>query len=75
LINGRELTLTKRQSQLYNFIKNFIESKGYSPSYQEMLEHMEVHSKQIIFSFLQSLQRQGKIKQTKYMARSVELAS
>jgi repressor LexA len=66
-------TLTRRQSQLYNFIKNFIEKKGYSPSYQEMLEHMEVHSKQIIYSFLESLQKHNKIKKIKHMARSIEI--
>tara|TARA_Y100000310_G_C20491434_1_gene719426 strand:+ start:369 stop:581 length:213 start_codon:yes stop_codon:yes gene_type:complete len=66
-------TLTKRQSQLYSFIKNFILTKGYSPSYQEMLEHMNLHSKQGIFDYLKSLQKHGKIKQIKYMARSIEV--
>ena len=37
-----------------------------------MMEHMKVHSKQNIYTKLQALQRLGKIKQTKYMARSVE---
>ena len=56
-----------------NIVKNFVETKGYSPSYQEMLEHMNLNSKQGIYDYLQSLLRQGKIKQTKYMARSVEV--
>ena len=65
--------MTKRQSQLLNYINNYIKTKSYSPSFQEMMEHMKVHSKQNIYTKLQALQRLGKIKQTKYMARSVEV--
>ena len=36
------------------------------PSFEEMMKHMEVHSKQNIYTKLQALQRLGKIKQTKY---------
>ncbi len=34
---------------------------------------MNLHSKQGIFDYLKSLQKHGKIKQIKYMARSIEV--
>jgi repressor LexA len=65
--------MTKRQAELLQYIKGYIEKNGYSPSYAEMLQAMSLKSKSGIHRMIQSLEKRGKIKIVKYMARSVEV--
>ena len=64
--------MTKRQAKLLEFIREYYNKNGYSPSYDEMREPMGLASKSMVHSFITSLEKHGKIKRIRYSARSVE---
>ncbi len=65
--------LTQRQSQLLNYITHFQLENGYSPSYAEMQEHMELASKSTVARIVDGLVRRGTIRKTLHGARSIEV--
>lgn len=54
-------TRTKRQRQVYDFIKQYIEKHGYEPSYQQIAWHLGVRSKAGIAKHIAALETQGLI--------------
>lgn len=64
---------TKRQKQLLDYIRRFIESHGYSPSYEEMSQHLNVSSPATIFDHLRQLGQKGLIKVYKGAVRGIEV--
>ena len=47
--------MTRRQLEVYNFIKNFIDKNKISPSYAEILQGCEMKSKSHAFVIINSL--------------------
>ena len=64
--------MTKRQAKLLEFIREYYNKNGYSPSYDEMREPMGLASKSMVHSFITSLEKHGKIKRIRYSASLVE---
>ena len=64
--------MTKRQAKLLEFIREYYNKNGYSPSYDEMREPMGLASKSMVHSVIPSLEKHGKIKRVRHSARSVE---
>lgn len=64
---------TKRQKQLLNFIDRFIRKHGYSPTYQEMADDLEVSSPATVFDHLKELSVKGYIKIYAGAVRGIEL--
>lgn len=64
---------TKRQKQLLNFVSKYIEKRGYSPTYEEMAEALDVNSPATIFCHLQELAKKGFLKIYKGAVRGIEL--
>lgn len=52
-------TRTKRQKQVYDYIKQYIEKHGYEPSYQQIAWHLGVRSKAGIAKHIAALENQG----------------
>ncbi len=50
---------TKRQREILNFITNFIEDRGYVPSYKQIAKKIGVRSKGGIAKHIEALERQG----------------
>jgi len=50
---------TKRQKQVYDYIKQYIESHGYEPSYQLIARHLKVSSKAGVAKHIEALETQG----------------
>jgi len=50
---------TKRQKQVFDFIKQYIESHGYEPSYQLIARHLKVASKAGVARHIAALEAQG----------------
>lgn len=65
--------LTQRQLQLLNFIAEYYQEKGVSPSFDEMRRAMDLKSKSGIHRLVSSLEERGFIKRMAYRARAVEL--
>lgn len=66
---------TKRQKQLLNYIAKYIEKLGYSPTYEEMAEALDVNSPATIFCHLQELAKKRFLKIYKGAVRGIELIS
>ena len=50
---------TKRQKQVFDYIKQYIESHGYEPSYQLIARHLKVASKAGVARHIAALEAQG----------------
>jgi repressor LexA len=69
------MKLTKRQKQILDFLSEFIESNGYSPSMEEIAEHFQFASLNAVFKHLEALERRGHLQRDSNRARSIQLSS
>ena len=68
--------LTKKQNDVYLFIKQHLQENGYAPSYREIGEHFGLSSSATIHGHVQSLVDKGMIQiGDEGEARSIELVS
>jgi repressor LexA len=68
------MKLTKRQKQILDFLSEFIEHNGYSPSMEEIAEHFHFASLNAVFKHLEALERRGHLHRDSNCARSIQLA-
>ncbi len=50
---------TKRQKEIFDYIKQYIERHGYQPSYQQIARHLNISSKGGIAKHIHALEKQG----------------
>ena len=50
---------TRRQREILDYITNFIENRGYEPSYQQIAKHFHIASKSAIAKHISALEQQG----------------
>lgn len=67
------MTLTKRQKQVLDFLVNFMNRQGYSPSYEEMARSLGLASLATVHKHLSTLERKGYIRRGHNRSRSVEV--
>lgn len=67
------ITLYKRQRQIVDFISQYIQSKGYSPTLKEIAEAIGVSSLATVHEHLQALEKKGVIKKFEGSVRGIEL--
>lgn len=67
------MSLTKRQKEIIDFINEFIEDKGYAPSYREIGKHFGLSSTATVCEHIQTLQEKGYLKIDPNEARSIEI--
>lgn len=67
------ITLYKRQRQIVDFIAQYIQKNGYSPTLKEIAEALGVSSLATIHEHLQALQRKKIIKKHEGTVRGIEL--
>lgn len=65
--------MTKKQWELLNFVSNFIEGNGFSPSFEEMKDVLGWKSKSRVHEALGGLERSGRIVRLHRRARSIEV--
>ncbi len=65
--------LTKKQKELFDFLKNYISKYDISPSFEEMKEAVNLKSKSGIHRLITSLEQRGFIKRLKHKARAMEI--
>jgi len=66
-------TATKRQQAIYEFVKEFISLRKYSPSLREIGEKFGIKSTNGVRESLQALEKKGLIKKSQIKHRSIEL--
>ncbi len=68
------MALTKRQREILDFVESFIQSSGYSPSFEEIAKFFGYRSLATVHEHLSNLERKGYIRKNYNESRSVELA-
>jgi repressor LexA len=66
--------LTDRQREIYGFIRNKIESRGYGPTVREIGESFEIRSPNGVMCHLKALEKKGLIHREPTHARAIRLA-
>jgi repressor LexA len=66
------MALTKRQREILDFIETFIQSSGYSPSFEEIADFFGYRSLATVHEHLSNLERKGYIRRNYNESRSVE---
>lgn len=65
--------LTKRQQQVYDYIEQYIESKGFGPTVREICEAVNLSSPSTVHVHLKSLEDKGVIVRDPLKSRSIAL--
>jgi SOS-response transcriptional repressor LexA len=64
---------TKKQKELLNFIEEYINARGYSPSYREIMKGMQYTSVATVSLHVNSLIKRGHLQKRDRSARSLEV--
>jgi repressor LexA len=67
------MSLTKRQSEILNFLQAHIRDRGYAPSFEEIAEHFGFQSLATVHEHLTNLQRKGYIHRAHNESRAIEV--
>jgi len=67
------MALTKRQRQLYEFIGNFVQTHGYSPSFEEIREGLGLNSLATVHKHVTNLEKKGLLHRDANRSRSIDL--
>ena len=68
------MALTRRQKELMDFLAEFIEQKGYSPSYEEIASGLGLASLATVHKHIQALEAKHYIRHNYNHSRSLEVA-
>ena len=67
------MPVTKRQRDIFHFIKEFLDRHGYSPTLQEIAEHFRLASLNGVYKHLVALEERGFIRRLSNQARSIQV--
>jgi SOS-response transcriptional repressor LexA len=67
--------MTPKERKTLDFIASEIARQGYPPSYDEIMDHLGLHSKSGVHRIVHSLARQGEVEFDPVRARSIRLGS
>ena len=67
------MALTRRQRQLYEFIGNFVQTHGYSPSFEEIREGLGLNSLATVHKHVTNLEKKGLLHRDANRSRSIDL--
>lgn len=65
--------LTKRQREIYEYIRDFIEENGYAPSLEEIAGHFGLSSVATVHEHLENLESKGVLRRDANRSRAVEI--
>ena len=68
------MALTKRQKDFLNFLADFLEKQGYSPSYEEIADGMSLASLATVHKHILALESKQYLKRGFNQSRSLEIA-
>jgi repressor LexA len=67
------MALTRRQKQVYDFLSQFVEQHGYSPSFEEIGEGLGLSSLATVHKHVSNLEEKGLLKRDYNRSRSIDL--
>ena len=67
------MAITRRQRQVYDFIANFVQSRGYSPSFEEIGNGMGLSSLATVHKHISNLEKKGLLKRDYNRSRSIDI--
>ncbi|MGE0405113.1 MAG: transcriptional repressor LexA [Candidatus Korobacteraceae bacterium] len=67
------MALTKRQRQVYDFIAGFVQSHGYSPSFEEIGDGMGLSSLATVHKHISNLEKKGLLRRDYNRSRSIDV--
>ena len=67
--------LTKRQRDVYQFVRDKIRNRGYGPTVREIGERFGIHSPNGVMCHLKALEKKGLITREPNMSRAIQLAA
>ena len=65
--------LTKKQRDILDFIRHFIDSNGYAPSYREIAHYFELSSTGTVAEYISILEEKGHLTKDAMEARAIQL--
>ena len=65
--------VTKRQKQLLDYLRTYIEQHGYAPTLEEIGKHFSLSSLATVHKHLQNLERKGRIRRLHHHSRAMEV--
>ena len=68
------MALTRRQKEVLDFIAKFVQDNGYSPSYEEIAQGLQLASLATVHKHLQALEAKQYLRRGFNQSRSVEIA-
>jgi repressor LexA len=69
------MALTKRQKEVLDFIADFVEENGYSPSYEELAHGLKLASLATVHKHIQALESRNYLRRLFNQSRSLEVAA
>ncbi|MGH9616800.1 MAG: transcriptional repressor LexA [Acidobacteriaceae bacterium] len=67
------MAITKRQKEVLDFIRNFVERCGYSPSFEEIASGLDLSSLATVHKHISNLERKGLLNRAHNRSRSIDL--
>ena len=67
------MAITKRQKEVLDFIRNFVERCGSSPSFEEIASGLELSSLATVHKHISNLERKGLLNRAHNRGRSIDL--
>jgi repressor LexA len=67
------MALTRRQREVYDFIANFIDKNGYSPSFEEVGRGLGLSSLATVHKHISNLEKKGLLKRDYNRSRSIDI--
>jgi repressor LexA len=68
------MALTKRQKEVLDFIADFVDENGYSPSYEELAQGLHLASLATVHKHIQALESRNYLRRLFNQSRSLEVA-
>ena len=72
--HNRLMALTKRQKDVLDFIADFVEENGYSPSYEELAQGLKLASLATVHKHIQALESRNYLRRLFNQSRSLEVS-
>lgn len=67
------MAITRRQKEVLDFIKNFVERCGYSPSFEEIAHGLHLSSLATVHKHISNLERKGLLQRGHNRSRSIDV--
>ena len=67
------MAITRRQREVYDFISRFVTEHGYSPSFEEIGQGLELNSLATVHKHISNLEKKGLLTRDYNRSRSIDL--